>query len=473
MPDRIRHAVGIIALAAAYFLLGKIGLMFASLHASVSLVWPSSGLALAALLVGGTRLWPGVLIGAFLVNISVSGAVTASLCIAAGNTLEALVAVRLVERYAGGSDFLREVPKVFAFVFLAAFLSTAVSATIGTSSLIVEGLAPREQFGALWTNWWLGDTVGMLLITPLLLAWHGSRRSKWSWRLIPERILFKLAVVFYGLEIFSPAEYVNVLPLGSYPLAFAAVPILLWASFRLGFRTAMTGTLLLSIIALWGTMGGSGPLMGKGATDALVLVQIFTGVISVTILLVAATQFQLRQYRQQLERANTVLTEASLTDALTGAHNRRGFDQRLADELERAARYKQPLSLLLMDVDLFKQHNDLFGHIAGDEVLKSVVRLLQSQVRATDTVARQGGDEFAVLLPNTGSESAIMMAERFRVAIERASWPGKPVTVTVGAATLPPESTHGARLLALADQALYEAKEAGRNRVSQLVVPTH
>lgn len=465
MPNRIWQTLAVIAVAAAYFLAGKLGLKLAMVHNSVTAVWPPTGLAFAVLLIWGARLWPGIFIGAFLVNVTTEGYILTSLGIATGNTLEALVGAWLVTRFAEGRDCLNGVRSVFGFVFLAALASTTVSATIGVTSLVAGGVAAWDNVGAIWFTWWVGDSVGALLVTPLLLAWYAKPRVRWTWRRLPEGVLLLLTLLLFGLDMFGPVSYHHSLRIGPHPMTFLAVPVLLWAVFRFGRRGAMTATVMFSAIALWGTLQGAGPFANAAPNEALLLVQSYMGVIAVTILAVAATQQQLDQYRRQLEAANTELTAASLTDALTGASNRRGFDQRLAEELERATRYRQPLSLLLLDVDLFKQHNDAFGHPAGDEVLKSVVRLLQAHVRATDTVARQGGDEFAILLPNTSNEGAFVMAERFRKAIESATWRGNPVTITVGAATLPIGYGPGAKLLAQADEALYAAKAAGRNRV--------
>jgi diguanylate cyclase (GGDEF)-like protein len=465
MSYRFRLTIAVVAVATVYFLAGKLGLMLAMVHASVTAVWPPTGLALAVLLIWGARLWPGIFLGAFLVNVTTEGSIFTSLGIATGNTLEALVGAWLVARFAHGRNCLKQVRSVFGFVFLAALASTTVSATIGVTSLVAGGVAAWENAGTIWFTWWVGDAVGALLVAPLLLAWHASPRVRWTWRRAPEGILLLLALLLFGLDMFGPNSYDHPLRIGPHPLTFLVVPFLLWAVFRFGLRGAMTATVMFSSIALWGTLQGAGPFAHVAPNEALLLAQSYMGVIAVTILAVAATQRQLDQYRRQIEAANAELTAASLTDALTGACNRRGFDQRLAEELERANRYRQPLSLLLLDVDLFKQHNDAFGHPAGDEVLKAIVRLLQAHVRAPDTVARQGGDEFAILMPNTGNEGALIMAERFRKAIESAVWQGLPVTVTVGAATLPLGSGQGAELLARADEALYAAKEAGRNRV--------
>jgi len=123
------------------------------------------------------------------------------------------------------------------------------------------------------------------------------------------------------------------------------------------------------------------------------------------------------------------------------------------------------LSLILMDVDRFKAFNDTFGHLAGDEVLRQVARLLGESARTTDVVARFGGEEFAILLPNTDLQGAASLAERFRVAIESAPWKRRRVTASFGVAAVTPEMADASALVSGADAALYRAKMSGRNRV--------
>lgn len=169
-----------------------------------------------------------------------------------------------------------------------------------------------------------------------------------------------------------------------------------------------------------------------------------------------------------LEEANIRLDALATTDGLTGVKNRRAFGEKLAEEIARGTRYKIPLSLLLLDVDKFKQYNDTFGHPAGDEVLKTVARLLHEQARTTDFVARYGGEEFTLILPNTGDEGAVVMAERLRVVLESAPWIERAVTASFGAATLSEQAATATDLIAAADRALYASKESGRNRVTHV-----
>lgn len=177
-----------------------------------------------------------------------------------------------------------------------------------------------------------------------------------------------------------------------------------------------------------------------------------------------AYQSQLEQYQQQLEKANEKLAAQRHTDGLTGIANRSAFDKRLEEEVDRAHRHHQPLSLLMLDVDRFKDYNDTFGHAAGDDVLKQVAHVLDGIGRSSDFVARFGGEEFSVILPETALAGAVIMAERFRRGIAGAPWEHGDVTISIGVAELA-TSTSARDLLTHADAALYAAKAGGRNRV--------
>lgn len=175
----------------------------------------------------------------------------------------------------------------------------------------------------------------------------------------------------------------------------------------------------------------------------------------------------LEYQKMELERTNAELAALVTLDGLTGLQNRRAFDARLGEEFERASRYQVPLSLLLMDIDLFKQYNDSFGHVAGDEVLRSMACVLQKAARETDILARYGGEEIAVILPETGGEGAMQAAERFRAAVTNTAWDNREVTVSIGVCTLQMGITGPADLVSCADRALYQSKAEGRNRATR------
>jgi two-component system cell cycle response regulator len=171
------------------------------------------------------------------------------------------------------------------------------------------------------------------------------------------------------------------------------------------------------------------------------------------------------EYENQLKALNQKLQSLAVTDGLTGLHNHRAFQDYLEEQFQTAMRNKQPLALILMDVDHFKQYNDTYGHQAGDEVLRQVAQILQTNVREGDFVARYGGEEFVVVLPRTDSESAVAVAERLRRAVESAEWQLRPVTGSFGVASIRPDMETRQELIEAADQALYQAKKNGRNRV--------
>jgi diguanylate cyclase (GGDEF)-like protein len=188
----------------------------------------------------------------------------------------------------------------------------------------------------------------------------------------------------------------------------------------------------------------------------------------------AATRHDLEQANEHLARAIETLHRISTTDAVTGVANRRNFDDALVLEWRRASRSRTPLSLIMIDIDAFKSYNDVYGHQAGDDCLRRVAESLQSHLhRAGDIVTRYGGEEFAVLIAGIERDRAADLAELLRASVEtmriehRSSPASTVVTISVGVATMIPDRDRDpAALLKSADEALYAAKAAGRNRVS-------
>jgi diguanylate cyclase (GGDEF)-like protein len=173
-----------------------------------------------------------------------------------------------------------------------------------------------------------------------------------------------------------------------------------------------------------------------------------------------AVNEKLRGQNEELERLSTV-------DALTGLHNRRFLTQRLSDELLRSYREKCSFTVLMADVDEFKKYNDAFGHPAGDEVLRKVASILLASTRAVDCTARYGGEEFAVLLADTVGEGALQVAERIRARVAAEEFPGRTITISIGMAEFPVHGHSAEAVISRADEALYAAKRAGRNRIER------
>ena len=296
------------AVVVAYFLAGRLGLHFAFVHASASAVWPPTGIALAAALLFGRRVWPAVFVGAFLVNVVASGSIASSLGIAVGNTLEAVVGALLVERYAAGAQAFDRAQTLLRFTVLAGLISTGISATLGTMTLAITGQAAWTAFGPIWLTWWLGDAAGALIVAPLLVLW-GRAPVFGPLRAQPlEEALLLFVVAAVGAVVFSYPGF------SQYPLPFLCIPPLIWAAFRFGQREVATSVALLSAIATWATVRGSGPFVMASDNESLLLLQAFMATIAALTMPVAALVWERKAIEQErsllLEREQAARAEA-------------------------------------------------------------------------------------------------------------------------------------------------------------------
>jgi PAS domain S-box-containing protein len=293
-----RYLIAVAAISAAYVCAGNLSLSWAHINASASPVWLASGIGLAALLLWGRRLWPGIFLGVFLVNFTSAG-LLASLAIAAGNTLEALVGAWLINTYANGCRAFERAPHIFRFVLFAALLSTSISATVGVSSLSLAGLVAWRQYPSIWLTWWLGDMAGVLLITPLIVIWVTQPRPDLTPKRIAEGMGLLLALLAVGYVVFLAETHIN--------FEFLTILPILWAAFRFGQRGAVTGAIVMSVIALLGTLQNRGPFITQDLNASLAHLQGFmTSLALVALVLAAVTKEALRaQERLQVQDASS------------------------------------------------------------------------------------------------------------------------------------------------------------------------
>jgi len=454
----LRDLLVCVALAAIYFVGGKLGLRLASINPSATAVWAPTGIALAAFLLLGNRFWPGIFLGAFLTNVTTAGSLITSVCIAGGNTLEGLLGSYLVNRFAGGSQMLDRARDVFRFTLLAGLVSTTVSPTIGVTSLVVAGFAAWTSYWAIWLTWWLGDTVGALVVAPAILAWSKGGRITMKRQKALEGAALLLYLFLTGHVVFGTYFALDV---KSYPLDFLCVPFLIWAAVRFGPRKSTAAVLVLSAVATWGTLSGGGPFVRDTQNESLLLLQAFMGVMSVMTLTLAAVVAERRQAEQKV-------TMLATTDPLTGLANYRKLTDDLEREIQRSDRTGRPFSLLLLDVDSLKQINDTHGHPAGSRALCRVAATLRLFSRTIDTAARYGGDEFALILPEARATMARDVGKRICERLR--SDPERPaVGVSVGCAEYPRNGTTFNELLRIADGAMYTMK--GNQRLNTAVTP--
>ena len=301
----LRDVALFVAIFISYVLGGAYGLSLAFIHESATAVWPPTGVAIASLLLFGLRFWPAILAGAFVVNLEPSGA-AASVGIAIGNTLEAVIAASLVERYAGGVRAFERAIDLFKYVLIAVIGAPLASATIGVASLLIAGRADAAGAASIWLTWWIGDAIAASVIAPTLIVWGSARRPSWSFDRTAEAALVGLVIALSALVVF--AAWLPGSP-SHYALEFLCIPPCLWAAFRFGPRGGATAALLLSAIAIWGTLDGLGPFGRETPQNALPLLQTFIGVVAFTSLTVGALVQQTAAADQQVRALNVDLEQ--------------------------------------------------------------------------------------------------------------------------------------------------------------------
>ena len=305
---RIRYALAIAVLASVYLVAARAGLMVDAVAGFASLVWPPSGLALAVLLLFGKRLWPGVLLGAFGANLLTGASAVVALGIAAGNTLEAVLAAYALRRIPGFEVSLERVVDVVGLIVFAAFFSTMVAATIGVTSLYLGGIVSSAQYAQAWRAWWLGDLIGDLLVAPLLLVWASAPRHAASGKRLLEALALGVSVVAASVLIFgaSPAGGA-----GIFGRAYMFFPLLIWAAFRFEQRGAVSTAFIVSVIAVAGTAMASGPFVSASLHESLFSLQTFMGVAAATFLVMGASMSERRRAEDEIRLAHARAAEAN------------------------------------------------------------------------------------------------------------------------------------------------------------------
>ena len=461
-PDRpVPYLARIVLLAAVYFLAAKLALLVAIPPGYATAVWPASGIALASVLLQGSRIWPGIWLGASLVNVTVQSSLVAATLIGMGNTLEALAGAALFRAYVGRPGAFQRGEDVVRFVAIAA-LSATIAATVAAASLaLVHSLGWPELLWNWWT-WWQGDTVGIIIVAPLILGWSVRiRPALTGWRIAEGSVLLcLLSGVMYAIFGGGMAPFIP-----SLPLTFAILPFVIWAAFRFRQRKVATVNALVCAMAVWSTLEGSGPFAQASLNASLLLLLAFMCTVVTTGLVLSAVIGERGRAVEATQRLLRDLREQTIRDPLTSLHNRRFLQDYLQREILRATREDAPLAVVMIDLDRFKRINDTAGHQAGDRVLVEVAGLLKRHVRGSDIACRYGGEEFAVVLPKTTLESALRRSEEIRSAISDEPDRLRGVTASLGVALCPAHAMDAEALLRAADRALYEAKRAGRNQV--------
>lgn len=481
-----------------YFAGARLGVAASAMSEGIAIFWLPNGVLLAALLLTRVRAWPLYLAAAVLAEILAdmpAFTLTQALGFAVANLFECLLAAILLRRLANPFTFDR-LRNVVWFGAIALVLAPGLAALPGAAVYVLDG-ASSGSFWSYWRIWWMGDSLGMLLIVPLLLCWLSPKRTIHWWRALEGAgVAASLAVLAWWIFMRKAGDP------GQFPSSpFLLLPVLLWPAVRFGVRETAAGGLLVAIVVILANLNGLGPFMSDSPTMTVLKVQEYLATLLFSSVALAAllqelrdrnknllareqelseSQAAVRRLNQELEsrvrarteelqKANQLLEQLASVDALTGASNRRHFLEIARVEVDRALRLGSPLAAIMLDLDHFKEVNDRHGHEAGDRVLQTFANAVHATLRSSDIFARLGGEEFMLLLPGQSRDDACALAERLRsltASLRFAECP-EGITVSAGVAVL---GAPGARdlheLMRQADAALYQSKRAGRNRVS-------
>ena len=302
---RLKYVVELTSIVVIYVALAKLSLGLASIHPSVTQIWPPTGFALGVVLLLGYQISFAIFLGAFIVNVTTAGSISTSLAIATGNALESLIGAYLINRWSDGCSTFDTPGGVIRFALICFIPSTMISATFGVGSLSLEGYAEWSDFRSIWTTWWMGDLAGALVITTAIVLW-GTDPPRWlERRELIQSCLIYVATIAVGLVAFSPLLEQS--PSRS-SLAFLAILPLIWAALRQNQRDSATVALLLSCFAVWGTMSNAGPFVRSSLNDSFLLLLAFIISVSVPSLALSAEVAVRRRHQEHL---NFVIHELS------------------------------------------------------------------------------------------------------------------------------------------------------------------
>ena len=459
-------------LTATFFILllfSWLGIVLSRQSDGVATIWFTNGLLFALVVRKPKSTWIPYFIAGFLADTLADAIYGDPLRLAIGvsvaNSVEVITSSVLLTRWFGNPLPLTKRLPLLGFLGVAVVGATALTSALGASwTMLFQNAGP---WWMLFRTWYLGDVLGMAIIAPLvfILQRPGFFTMLQSQQL-PKTLLFLMVPAAATAMVFSHSKD---------PLIFFIFPALLLVVFRLGFPGTVLAVFVIALISICFTVTGHGPLMlitGTNLLHKIVIEQIFLAVALFTFFPVAALLEERKALEISLQKSELRYRELANADALTGLANRRAFDERLEHAWHRSVRNEQPLALLLIDVDLFKAYNDLYGHVGGDECLRCIANVIASALQGkAEIAARFGGEEFAVILPNSTMEAAVQVAEDVREAVAAMKVPhsGNQLgiqTISIGvAAEVPNHASTVISLLTASDHALYRAKYLGRNRV--------
>lgn len=411
-PKNVPQLLKIIILFGVYFITAKIGLAIHPVNNFATLIWLPSGVSLAALLIFGFKIWPGITMGAFLANLTTGAPPLVALGIAMGNTLEPLVGAYLLRRvnFRNSLDRLKD---VLALIILAAFISTIISATIGVASLFLGGIITKSNLNPTWIAWWIGDLISILIITPLILVWGSKPRI----HIKPIKVIeFGIIILFYLAVYLVVFRSLFGLRLVAQTSAYMIFSPLIWTALSFGQLGGVTAIFVLSILSILNTLQGHGPFVLDSPSQNLLSLQIFMAVTSITTLILAAVITE----RKQLEKSKDEFISIAAHELKTPITTIKGYTQLLQVYLNKRKDNKGStyISKISTYVDnLTRLINDFFdvSKIQADKLeLQKEVLDIDNLVKETVVDVKRANPRHKISV--IGSTKRKVLADKYRIA---------------------------------------------------------
>lgn len=443
-----------------YVIVAQLGMMLAIPPGNVTPVYPAAGLAWAMALIFGNRALLGVFLGGFLANWmpifsndTLGMGFLAAFSVGCGEVLAVFVANVFFRKLYLEDQRLSSTKSIAIFSFIGIFW--LVSPTVGVSALYFTGFIDADAYVKVWTTWWLGDSIGVLLATPailLVLPLKGETVAPLNFN------VGNVAIIF-GIIVGSIFIFANI-----YPVLYLLTLALLLAAFRLTQLELVAANIMTAVIAIHAMLSEQGPTANFEPEPSLLMLQLWIAVNIISSLLISSNIRSIRLLGVNLTHEKFIARE----DTLTGVLNRRGFEELVAIHMRQQSNEKST-HFVMFDIDNFKKVNDTYGHPIGDRLLRALTRGVSTCIRKQDVFGRVGGEEFALLLLDSTTEQAVALSERIRECVAELEFPLTPqgtpkITISIGVTKLAnAEQLH--QTFDRVDKLLYQAKKEGKNCV--------
>jgi diguanylate cyclase (GGDEF)-like protein len=447
-----------------------LGIVLSHQSEGVATIWLSNGLIFGLLITQPRRVWLAYFLAGLtadtLADMVYGDPFRLAFGVSVANSVEVVTSTLILTLWFGSPLDLSRRKSLIGFLVVSVLGATALTSALGAWWTVL--LVPGPAWGQMFRTWYLGDMLGMAVLAPLvIMVQRPAFFSMFDRRHLSHTLLVLSAPVVVTALVFTHNQD---------PLIFFLFPAFLLVAFRLGLPGTVVNILLVTLMAIGFTIKGHGPLMLIPGEHMLlhriVIAQIFAAVAIFTMFPVAAILEEKEALKNSLAESEARFRNLALRDELTGLPNRRAFNLQYERAWEEASADGTLLGLVILDADQFKQYNDVAGHPGGDACLRSIAQVVAGIAEAAKgTPARIGGEEFAVILPDTTQARAREVAETIRLSVLNLALPHpfSPCgvqTVSLGVAARVPLSDQASiDLMRFADHALYSAKLAGRNQV--------